>query len=105
MAMAGLLIKRSEYERRTGSGGHTQGRVHPDIGRQARKVGPQRSALCGLGDLSRQGLARKPQSAVCLADQRLVRANYSALRRWRQNLATARDAAGRTDPAAGTSEG
>src|SRR4051794_32713745 len=38
-------------ERSTGSGGYTEGRVRPDIGRPARAVGCQWPPLCGLGDL------------------------------------------------------
>ena len=46
------------YERSTSIGWHTQGRVYSDIGRQARKMGRQRSPLCGLGDVSPQGITR-----------------------------------------------
>ena len=35
--------------------------------------------FAGLGDLPHQGLARRPKPAVCIADQRLVRAGDPAL--------------------------
>ena len=73
-------------ERSTGSGGHAQGRVRSDVGRQAREVGCQRPAFCGLGNLSREGIAGGSEPAVCVAIQRLVRAADSALQRWRQDL-------------------
>ena len=72
-------------ERGTGTGWHTQGRVRPDVGRQARAVGRQRPPLRGLGDLPPQGIARRPESAVCVAVQRLVRAGDPALQRRRQD--------------------
>ena len=33
-----------------------------------------------LGDLSPQGIARRSKSALCVADQRLVRTDHSTLR-------------------------
>ena len=57
-----------------------------DVGRQARKVGRQRPAFRGLGDVSPQGIAGRSESHLRLANQRLVRADNSALRRRRQNL-------------------
>ncbi len=43
-------------------------------------------ALRGLGDLPSEGIARRPEPAVRVAIQRLVRAADPALRRWRQDL-------------------
>ena len=77
-------------EQSAGIGGHAQGRVHPDVGREARKVGRQRSAFRGLGDLSSQRIAGRSESAVCVAVQRLVRAADPALRRRRQNVGAGR---------------
>ena len=48
----------ARHEQSASSGGHTQGRVHPDLGRQAREMGRQRPALRGLGDLSPERIAR-----------------------------------------------
>ena len=58
-----------------------------------------RPALRGLGDVSPQGLARRSQSHLCLADQRLVRPDHPALRRWRQDLAPAGNTGRRTTTA------
>ena len=66
--------------------GHAQGRVRPDIGRQAPAVGGQRPPLCGLGDLPPEGFARRSEPAVCVAVQRLVRAGDPALQRRRQDV-------------------
>ena len=60
-------------------------------------VGRQRPALRGLGDLPPEGLARRPEPDLRVADQRLVRADHPALRRRRQDLAPAGDAARRAD--------
>ena len=75
-------------------GGHTKGCVHPDLGRQARAVGGQWSALCGLGDVPREGLARRPEPDLCVANQRLVWADHPALERRWQDVG---DARGRKD--------
>src|SRR5712691_2915895 len=72
--------KGARNEQGTSTGVHTQGRVRPDIGRKALTVGCQRPALWGLGDLSRQGIPRGPEPAVRIANQWLVRADYSAVR-------------------------
>ena len=72
-------------ERSTGAGRHPQGRVRPDVGRQARTVGRQRSPFRRLGDLPREGIARGPESAVCVAVERLVRPDHPALERRRQD--------------------
>ena len=50
-----------------------------DVGRQARTVGRQRPAFCGLGNLPREGLAGRSESAVRIAIERLVWAADSAL--------------------------
>src|SRR5258708_39199614 len=42
-------------EQSTGTGWHTQGRIHPDVGWKARTVGRQRPTLCRLGDIPPQG--------------------------------------------------
>ena len=82
------------YERSTSTGWDTQGRVHPDVGRQARKMGRQWPPLRGLGDLSPQGISRRSESAVCVAVQRLVWADHSTLRRRRQDMAPTRHTPG-----------
>ena len=40
-----------------------------------------------------KGSPADPESNLCLADQRMVRPDHPALRRWRQDLAPARHAA------------
>ena len=50
------------------------------------EVGRQRPALRRLGDLPPQGLARRSEPHLRLADERLVRADHPALRRRRQDL-------------------
>ena len=57
---------------------------------QARTVGHQRPALCGLGDLPPQGIPCRSESAVCVAIDRLVRTTDPALQRRRQNLGAGR---------------
>ena len=77
---------RSEDEQSTSTGGHAQRRVRPDVGWKARKVGRQRPAFRGLGDLPREGIARGSEPALCVAVERLVRAGDPALERRRQDL-------------------
>ena len=81
----------------TTAGWHAQGRVRSHFRRQAAAVERQRPALCRLGDVSPQGFARRSEPHLCLANQRLVRADHSALRRRRQNLVPAGHAGGRAD--------
>ena len=76
------------------TGRNAQRRFHSDFGRQAGEMGRQRPPLRGLGDLPPEGLARRSQSALRVADERLVRADHPALRRRRQDVASARNAAG-----------
>src|ERR1700680_1401160 len=61
-------------EQSTTSGWYTQRGVRLDLGRKARKMGHQRTPLCGLGGLPPQGITCGPGSTVCVAVQRLVRA-------------------------------
>ena len=58
------------YERTAG--------VH--VRRQARKVGCQRPPFRRLGDLSSERLARRSESALCIADEQLVRADHPTIR-------------------------
>ena len=53
-------------ERRTGTGRHAQGRVHPDGGWPARRLDGRRAALRRLGDLPRQRVAGRSGPAVRL---------------------------------------
>ena len=53
-------------------------------------VGRQRPALRGLGDLPPEGLARRSEPAVCVAVERLVRADDPALQRRRQDVGAGR---------------
>ena len=53
---------------------------------QARKMGGQRPALRGLGDLPPEGIARRSKPDLCVAVERLVRAADPAVERWRQDL-------------------
>src|SRR5262249_11801175 len=75
--------REGEDEWSTSTGGHTQGRIHSDIGRQAPKLGSERTALRGLGDLPHARTSRESDPDFRVADERLVRADYAALRRWR----------------------
>src|SRR5208282_4046798 len=94
----------ARYEPSTSVGGHTQRRFHSRVGWQARKLECQRPSLCGLGDLSPQGIARRSQSYLRFAVQRMVWTDDSTLRRRRQNLVPARNAA-RAAGCPGSSEG
>src|SRR5580692_2886741 len=49
--------ERQTNEQREGSGGNTEGGVHPDLGRQAGTLECQRPTLCRLGDLPPQGIS------------------------------------------------
>src|SRR5260370_20405327 len=75
------------YEPGTGAGRHAKGGVRRDVGRNARTLGRQRAPLRGLGDLPPQGLSRRPESAVRVAVEQLVRAGDPALQRRRQDVA------------------
>src|ERR1700736_6891753 len=77
---------RSTDGRSTGAGWYTQGCVRPDVGRKTRTVGHRRPPLWGVGDLPRQGITRRRESAVCVADERLVRTADPALQRRRQDV-------------------
>src|SRR2546429_8213089 len=70
-------------ESSTSTGWHAQGRLRPDLGRQARTMGGQRPALRRLGGLPRQGLPGRTGPALRVAVQRVVRAGDPAVRgRW-----------------------
>ena len=79
--------KGEDYGLSSRSRRHAQRRVHPDLRRHAPAMGYQRPFLRRLGDLSSQRLARRSESALCLAVQRLVRADDPAQRRWRPDVA------------------
>src|SRR5258708_5043582 len=96
-AAALLLIKGVTDESSTSASGNTQGRFRPYLGRQARKVGRKWSPLRRLGDVPPEGLAGRSESHLCIADQRLVWANHSALGWRRQDVDTAGYSAGRTN--------
>src|SRR5262245_53751054 len=67
----------------TSIGWYTEGCVRPDGGRKARTVGHQWPPLSGLGELPPQVFSCRPESAVCVAVQRLVRTADPALQlRW-----------------------
>src|SRR5689334_9494860 len=51
-------------EQRTSPGRNTQGCIRSHLGRQARKVGCQWPSFCGLGALSRQGIASGSESSL-----------------------------------------
>ena len=59
--------------------GTKQGRVCADVGWEAREVGGEWAALCGVGDLSREGIAGGSEPVVCVAVERMVWADDSAL--------------------------
>ena len=88
---SGTELEGGTDERRAGPGRHAQGRVRPHARTaSAKRWDVERPALRGLGDLPRQGLARRPEPALRLADQRLVRPGHPALRRRRQDLGAGR---------------
>src|SRR6266404_4174651 len=89
------------HEQGTSTGWHTQRCIHTYFGRQARKMGREWSPLRGLGDVPPERIAGGPESNLCVADERLVRPDHSALRRRWQNLAPAWNTARRTDYRAG----
>src|SRR2546422_11766541 len=66
-------------ERGTGPGWYAEGRVRPDVGRKARTLERRRPPFWWLGDLPPQRISRRPQPAVCVPVQRLVRADHPAL--------------------------
>src|SRR5580704_9118899 len=70
------------------AGWHTQGCVCDDFGWEAQTMGDHWAALCGLGDLSREGIAGGPEPVVCVTVQRLVWAGDSTLERRRHDLGT-----------------
>src|SRR5439155_14391468 len=67
-------------EQGASSSRNEEGRVHSDIGWKAQAVGRQRPPLWRLGNVSPQGIARRSESAIRVADQRLVRAGDTTLR-------------------------
>ncbi len=76
----------AEHEPHSGAGRHQEGRLHPDLRRQARALAGRGTALRGLGDLPPQGLAGGSEPHLRVADQRLVRPDDAALRRRRRDL-------------------
>ncbi len=83
----GRLPKGATHERGTGPGRHAEGRVHPDVGRQAGEAGTSaaRTSRAGRSTTSK-GSPVDPEPALRLADQRLVRPDDPALGRRRQDL-------------------
>src|SRR5262249_12625941 len=84
-------------ERSTVAGRNAEGSVYPYIGWKAQEAGGQRPSLCGLGDLPHERFSHRPEPDLRVADQRLVWSGHPALRRRRQELAPAGDAARRAD--------
>src|ERR1700676_109403 len=100
-----LIEQRKSYERSAGAGGNEEGRICPDLRRQAGKVGGQRTAFRGLGDVPLEGIAGRSQPDLRFADQRMVWADHPALGRRRKKLVSAGDASGRNDRAGRPAEG
>ncbi len=96
-----LLSQGIAYELHPPFGWYPQGCVHSHVGRPARALASERPALCRLGDVSPQGFARRSKPHLRLADQRLVWADHSAVRRRRQHVAPAWNPGRRTDDYAG----
>src|SRR3954451_10006520 len=69
--------ERISYERSSSTGWYAQGRVCDHRGREAERLADQRPPLCGLGDLPPERIAGGPEPDLCVADQRLVRADHS----------------------------
>src|SRR3954469_5987892 len=83
-----------KHERSSCTGRHQKRRIHSYCGRQARQMGGQRPLLRRLGDLPHEGFAGGPEPHLRLSDQRMVRADHSALERWRQELGSSGRRAG-----------
>src|ERR1035437_8323067 len=65
--------KEAGNEQGASVGGHAVGRVHSECGWHAEELGSERAFLCGLGDLSPEGVDSGPEPVVCLAVEQLVR--------------------------------
>src|SRR5438876_462757 len=85
----GAVTKGAGHERRTSTGRHAKGSLHSDSGRKARPLECQRPALRGLGDLPHEGIPRRSEPPVRVADQRVVRPSHPALLRRRQDVGDA----------------
>src|ERR1019366_10425410 len=73
------------HEQCASTGWHPKRRIHPDLGWKPGKMGCQRSPFRGMGTLPSQGLARRSQSNLCVAVQRLGWAGPSPLQSRRQD--------------------
>ncbi len=96
-----FLWKGTRNERRESSRWNQKGRIRPHLRRQAAEVGCPRSIVRRLGGLSHEWIRFGSQPALCLAIERLVRADHSALGRRRENLASTRNTRRRADGHAG----
>src|SRR5215831_9180797 len=90
----GTAARGRGHEPSASASGNQEGCICFDIGWEAREVGRERTTLRGLGDVSPEGIAGRCKSDLCIANQRMVRADHSALGRWRQNVVSAGHAAG-----------
>src|SRR5579872_7134845 len=90
--MGSTVINGEKYEWRSSLSRNTERCFHSFVGREAAKLGSERPALCRLGDVSPERIACRSQSDLCLANQRMVWADHSTLRRRWQNLASAGNA-------------
>src|ERR1043165_2959979 len=68
LAAAETYLKEQAHDGGTSPRRHEEGRFHSHLRWHAAEVECQRAALCGVGGVSPQGLARRPQPAVCFAD-------------------------------------
>jgi len=75
---------------------HTQGAFVLTADGKRDQMGRSAVRTSGLGDVSRKGSPAGSGSPVCVANQRMVRADHTALRRWRKDVAPAGNTAGRT---------
>src|ERR1017187_536466 len=78
--------KEASNEQGASVGGHAKGRVHSECGWHAEELGSERAFLCGLGNLSPEGVDSGPEPVVCLAVEQLVRTGGAALGRWREDV-------------------
>src|SRR5436309_16029897 len=75
-----FLTNWSRHESSPLSRWSAQRRIYSDFPRQAREMGDQPPSFCRLRDLSHTGFACRPESYLCIANKRMVRADHLSLR-------------------------
>src|ERR671936_1477354 len=80
--------KEGNDERSAAPGGHPEGRLRPDVGRDARRLEGRGPAVRGLGDLPRQCVPGRRRPAVRVPVHRVARPGRPALGRRREDVGT-----------------